>query len=119
MRIWLKIFHLISETDIAQPSKQPDEKSPGTDIIGIIIGSLVALITILVAIVIFIIFKHKRQKNNNNRCSLKTPVSDNTVSMNLSDLRSSSNGKVLNGHLYSGVALEDIDSDREVFHGEL
>ena len=81
------------------------------------IGSLVALISILIAIVVFIIFKHKKHKNNNSRCSLKTPVSENTVSLNLSDVRNTPSGKVLNGHLYNGVAVEETDSDRECYHG--
>ena len=81
------------------------------------IGSLVALISILIAIVVFIIFKHKKHKNNNSRCSLKTPVSENTVSLNLSDVHNTPSGKVLNGHLYNGVAVEETDSDRECYHG--
>ena len=67
---------------------------------------------------IFIIFKHKKHKNNNNRCSLKTSVTDNTAALHLSELHSSTSGKVLNGHLYSGVAVEDLDCDREILHGK-
>ncbi|XP_060568276.1 discoidin domain-containing receptor 2-like [Ruditapes philippinarum] len=96
------------------PEKAPDQKNPGTDIFGIIIGSSAALITILVAIVIFIIFRHRIKKKKNNR-RLKAAMTDNhnTISINLSDLRNSANGKMLNGNLYNGVPATDMDSDRE------
>ncbi|XP_053381062.1 discoidin domain-containing receptor 2-like isoform X2 [Mercenaria mercenaria] len=98
----------------SEPEKTPDQKSPGTDIFGIIIGSSAALITILIAIVIFIIFRHRIKKKNNNR-RMKAAMSDNhnTISINLSDLRNSANGKMLNGNLYNGVPATDMDSDRE------
>ena len=83
--------------------------------VGVIIGSLAALITVLLAIVIFIIFRHKRRKSHQKRDNLKTPVSDGHMSLSL---RGSTNGKVLNGHMYSGVAIDDMDTDRECCHGE-
>jgi hypothetical protein len=101
------------------PEKAPDQKNPGTDIFGIIIGSSAALITILVAIVIFIIFRHRIKKKKNNR-RLKAAMTDNhnTISINLSDLRNSANGKMLNGNLYNGVPATDMDSDRECCSGK-
>ena len=98
-----------------EPAEQPNETSAGIDMVGVIIGSLAALITVLLAIVIFIIFRHKRKKSHHKRDNLKTPVSDGHMSLSL---RGSSNGKVLNGHMYSGVAVDDVDTDRECCHGE-
>ena len=45
-------------------------------------------------------------------------MSENTVSLNLSDVRNAPSGKVLNGHLYNGVAVEETDSDIECYHGK-
>ena len=84
--------------------------------IGVIIGSLAALLTILIAVVVFIIFRHKTKKNNQKRDTLKASMADNHTTLSL---RSSVNGKVLNGHLYNGVAVDDVDSDRDCSHGML
>ncbi|KAH3800098.1 hypothetical protein DPMN_153723 [Dreissena polymorpha] len=87
--------------------KAPNQQTPGSDIIGIIIGSLAGLIAILIAI------------NNNRR--MKTALADthNQITLNMSDLQGThTNGKVLNGHMYNGVPLTELESDRECCSGK-
>ncbi|XP_052219527.1 discoidin domain-containing receptor 2-like [Dreissena polymorpha] len=101
-----------------EPEKAPNQQTPGSDIIGIIIGSLAGLIAILIAIVIFIVCRHRRNKNNNRR--MKTALADthNQITLNMSDLQGThTNGKVLNGHMYNGVPLTELESDRECCSG--
>ncbi|XP_052224230.1 discoidin domain-containing receptor 2-like [Dreissena polymorpha] len=101
-----------------EPEKAPKQQTPGSDIIGIIIGSLAGLIAILIAIVIFIVCRHRRNKNNNRR--MKTALADthNQITLNMSDLQGThTNGKVLNGNMYNGVPLTELESDRECCSG--
>ncbi|KAL3871566.1 hypothetical protein ACJMK2_039557 [Sinanodonta woodiana] len=90
----------------------PEEKKSFEDkYIGIIIGTLSALIVLLSLIVLIVILRYRRRKQNNNRRNLKPCVDH--VTMNLNDLQSSINGKILNGNMYNGVPSDDMDSDRE------
>ena len=109
-------FILIAEENLKNiPSEEPNERPGRIDMIGVIIGSLAALLTILIAVVIFVIYRHKRKQNSLKRNNLKSAISDNHTTLSL---RSSSNGKILNGHLYNGVAVDDVDSDRDCSHGK-
>ncbi|XP_046560812.1 discoidin domain-containing receptor 2-like [Haliotis rubra] len=83
--------------------------------IGVIIGALAALIVILIIIIAIFIIRHKRRKHNNNRRNLK-PVVDRHVTINLNDLRGSTNGKISNGNMYNSVATEEGESDRETYN---
>ncbi|KAK7504484.1 hypothetical protein BaRGS_00004350, partial [Batillaria attramentaria] len=51
-----------------------------------------------------------------NKTSQKTlkPVVDRHVTINLNDLRGSTNGKVSNGNMYNSIATEETDSEREM-----
>ncbi|XP_052219449.1 discoidin domain-containing receptor 2-like isoform X4 [Dreissena polymorpha] len=102
-------------TGNVEPEKAPKQQTPESDIIGIIIGSLAGLIAILIAVVIFIVCRHQRRKKNNNR-RMKIAITDthNQTAVNLSDLRGThTNGKVLKGHVYNGVPLTELESDRD------
>ncbi|PVD21718.1 hypothetical protein C0Q70_17518 [Pomacea canaliculata] len=92
--------------------KEKENKEYSDDYIGIIIGALAALIVLLVCIIVIFFVRHKRRKHNNNRRSLK-PVVDRHVTINLNDLRGSTNGKISNGNMYNSIATEELDSDRE------
>ena len=89
--------------------KEKENKEYSDDPIGIIIGALAALILLLVIVIIIFFIRHKRRKSNNNRRSLK-PVVDRHVTINLNDLRGSTNGKVSNGNMYNSIATEDTDA---------
>lgn len=107
-------------TGNVEPEKAPKQQTPESDIIGIIIGSLAGLIAILIAVVIFIVCRHQRRKKNNNR-RMKIAITDthNQTAVNLSDLRGThTNGKVLKGHVYNGVPLTELESDRDCCSGE-
>jgi hypothetical protein len=85
--------------------------------IGIIVGTLSALIVTLlvVAVIVIILIRHKRSKQNNNRHCLK-PV-ERHIAMNMNSIRNIQNGKVSNGNMYNSVAQEDLESDRELCNG--
>lgn len=91
--------------------KEKESKEYDDNYIGIIIGALAALIFLLVVIIVIFFVRQKRRKHNNNRRSLK-PVVDRHVTINLNDLRGSTNGKVSNGNMYNSIATEETDSDR-------
>jgi discoidin domain receptor family protein 2 len=98
--------------------KKKEAKVMDEDYIGIIIGALAALIVILVLIVIVIIIRHRHRKHNNNtRRGLKPSVVDSRVTINLNDLRGSTNGKISNGIMYNSVAADDAESDKEMCNG--
>jgi hypothetical protein len=96
--------------------KEKEEKEVAEDYIGIIIGALAALIVLLVFIIVIFFIRHKRRKHNNNRRSLK-PVVDRHVTINLNDLRGSTNGKVSNGNMYNSIATDETNSERELLCG--
>ncbi|KAL5012628.1 hypothetical protein ScPMuIL_011179 [Solemya velum] len=111
---------VISGTDpsgTGEGTKEAKKAEPiEDDYYGIIIGALAALIVIIVVIIAIILIHHRRQKQNNNRRSLK-PVVDRHVTINLNDLRGSTNGKVSNGNMYNSVATDENESDKEMCNG--
>lgn len=96
------------------PSK---EAAPDDNIIAIIVGTLAALIALLVAIVCFIFWRQRRSKQNNNRHSLK-PAVDRNIPINMNDLHGTRNGKVLNGNVYNSVATDDVECDAHICNGD-
>ncbi|KAL8625921.1 hypothetical protein ACOMHN_012513 [Nucella lapillus] len=85
------------------------ENKNADDYVAIIIGGLAALIVLLIFIIVVFFIRQKRRKLAKNRRTLK-PVTDSHVTINLNDLRASTNGKVSNGNPYNSVATEDADS---------
>ncbi|XP_064615973.1 discoidin domain-containing receptor 2-like isoform X2 [Liolophura sinensis] len=72
-------------------SKEP--QSLDESYIGIIVGALAALVIVLCLIVVIVIMGYRRRKHNNNRrtCMLKPMPVDGHVTINLNDLRASTN----------------------------
>ncbi|XP_035829229.1 discoidin domain-containing receptor 2, partial [Aplysia californica] len=92
--------------------EEKENKEYNDEYISVIIGALAALIFLLVCVILILFCRHKRRKNNNNRRGHK-PVSNNHVTINLNDLRGTTNGKVSNGNMYNSIATDDADSDRD------
>ncbi|XP_055955868.1 discoidin domain-containing receptor 2 isoform X2 [Patella vulgata] len=88
-------IELNGNTETEDIQKEKEEKEYDDSYIGVIIGALAALILILIIVIFIFFYRHKRNKNNNNRRALK-PVVDRHVTINLNDLRGSTNGKVSN-----------------------
>lgn len=111
-------------------TEEKEEKEYKNDYISIIIGALGALIFLLLAVVLIFFCRHKRRKNNSNgrgsssvSSSSSTnghvlkPVGNSHVTINLTDVRGSVNGKVSNGNMYNSIATDDADSDRDASAG--
>ncbi|RUS76412.1 hypothetical protein EGW08_015822, partial [Elysia chlorotica] len=111
-------------------TEEKEEKDYNNDYISIIIGALGALIFLLLAVVLIFFCRHKRRKNNSNgRASSSVssssstnghvlkPVGTSHVTINLTDVRGSVNGKVSNGNMYNSIATDDADSDRDASGG--
>ncbi|XP_062610234.1 discoidin domain-containing receptor 2-like isoform X3 [Saccostrea cucullata] len=98
-------------------SVQTKEATTENDMIGIIVGTLSALIVTLlvVAVIVIILIRHKRSKQNNNRHCLK-PV-ERHIALNMNSIRNMQNGKVSNGNMYNSVAQDEMESDREICNG--
>ncbi|XP_061189054.1 discoidin domain-containing receptor 2-like isoform X3 [Saccostrea echinata] len=98
-------------------SVQTKEATTENDMIGIIVGTLSALIVTLlvVAVIVIILIRHKRSKQNNNRHCLK-PV-ERHIALNMNSIRNMQNGKVSNGNMYNSVAQDELESDREICNG--
>ncbi|XP_048779029.2 discoidin domain-containing receptor 2-like isoform X2 [Ostrea edulis] len=106
-----------SPQHIGDGSVQTKEAKTENDMIGIIVGTLSALIVTLlvVAVIVIILIRHKRSKQNNNRHCLK-PV-ERHIALNMNSVRNIQNGKVSNGNMYNSVAQDDMESDRELCNG--
>ncbi|KAK3781338.1 hypothetical protein RRG08_018964 [Elysia crispata] len=111
-------------------TEEKEEKEYNNDYISIIIGALGALVFLLLAVVLIFFCRHKRRKNNSNgrgsssvSSSSSTnghvlkPVGNSHVTINLTDVRGSVNGKVSNGNMYNSIATDDADSDRDASAG--
>ena len=114
-------FNMLLNVLFSEPSaeeevrvKPPIHTTTENNMIGIIIGTLAALIVILFAgvCIVIVIIRHKRSKQNNNRHCLK-PVMDRHIAVNINDVRNQ-NGKISNGNMYNSVATDDMESDREL-----
>lgn len=106
-----------SKQHIEDRSVQTKEATTENDMIGIIVGTLSALIVTLlvVAVIVIILIRHKRSKQNNNRHCLK-PV-ERHIALNMNSIRNMQNGKVSNGNMYNSVAQDEMESDRELCNG--
>lgn len=106
-----------SQQHVEDRSVQTKEATTENDMIGIIVGTLSALIVTLlvVAVIVIILIRHKRSKQNNNRHCLK-PV-ERHIALNMNGMRNMQNGKVSNGNMYNSVAQEEMESDRELCNG--
>ena len=91
--------------------KTEEKKSFEEQYIGIIIGALAFLIVVLFAIVMFIVIRHNKQKQNNNRLGMKPIVDHVTLNMsNMPTLHPAVTAKISKGNMYTGVATEDMDT---------
>lgn len=112
-------FGIISDSQqhVEDRSVQTKEATTENDMIGIIVGTLSALIVTLlvVAVIVIILIRHKRSKQNNNRHCLK-PV-ERHIALNMNSIRNIQNGKVSNGNMYNSVAQDELESDRELCNG--
>jgi len=106
-----------SQQHVEDRSVQTKEATTENDMIGIIVGTLSALIVTLlvVAVIVIILIRHKRSKQNNNRHCLK-PV-ERHIALNMNSIRNIQNGKVSNGNMYNSVAQDELESDRELCNG--
>ena len=108
--------------DIHDPDSEREEtKNMDDRYIGIIIGTLAALLALFIAIFLYLFLRHRKHKYSNANSEKSGP--EHHVTLNLNDLRAMTNGKLSNGNMYnsiatseSGVMAENDANDRRALH---
>ena len=114
------IFYIPVSTSETPPNvynpEQPKKRNLDDQIIGIIIGTLVALLSIFTIILFIVIRRHRRRKYASS-CHRVKAIQHEHVTLNLNDIHmpttmldNNINNKLLNGNMYNSLAQSEYNN---------